>query len=286
MAPEDVNTPRRLLSRFAPVTALAVASLFLVQCERKPEPAPQPAPPAAEPAPPPKPIVVAPPPPLSRADILAALAGSAAAYAAGEAPSADPLAGRAFAIRLPFGCGGPASDAAPEGLAQWAWGQKQETIKLSLTPADWSKSPLIAAAEGETPWETAEGFWIARPWMTAETCPAAFGSAAPDGAAPASPQTAGLVAVFDAKDSRFGRRNGRAYSFTVRPSGETPLTLPDRGYRVVLEGRLGAFPDGRAIRCRADGPDQRPVCVAAVQLDRVAFEDGASGVVLSEWRKG
>ena len=54
----------------------------------------------------------------------------------------------------------------------------------------------------------------------------------------------------------------------------------------MLEGRLGAFPDGRTIRCHAEGPDQRPVCVAAVQLDRVAFEDGASGATLSEWRKG
>ncbi len=285
MAPEDVNTARRTLCRFAPVTALALASLLLVQCERKPQPAPTPAPPVAAPAPPPKPVVIPPPPTLSRADILAALAAASAAYAAGEAPPADPLAGRAFAIRLPFGCGGPAS-APPEGLAGWSWGSQQKTIKLSLTPADWIKSPLIATPEGEAPWEAAEGFWIARPWMTAETCPTAFGSAAPTGTAPASPQTAGLVAVFDAQGSRFGRRNGRAYSFTVRPSGETPLTLPDRGYRLLLEGRIGAFPDGPAIRCHAEGPDQRPVCVAAVQLDRVAFEDGASGAVLSEWRKG
>ena len=284
MAPEDVNTAPRTLSRFAPATALALASLLLVQCERKPDPAPAPAPPVSAPAPPPKPIVVPPPPTLSRADILAALNAASAAYAAGEPAPADPLAGRAFAIRLPFGCGGPG--AAPEGLAQWAWGPQQKTIKLSLTPADWAESPLLAPPEGEAPLEAAEGFWIARPWMGAETCPAAFGSAAPDGAATPSPQTAGLVAVFDAEGSRFGRRNGRAYSFTVRPAGETPLTLPDRGYRVVLEGRLGAFPDGRTIRCHAEGPDQRPVCVAAVQLDRVAFEDGASGATLSEWRKG
>ena len=58
------------------------------------------------------------------------------------------------------------------------------------------------------------------------------------------------------------------------------------GYRVVLEGRFASFPDGRAIRCRAASIDQRPVCIAAVQLDRVAFEDGSSGTVLSEWRPG
>ncbi len=284
MAPEDVNTARRTLFRFAPVTALALVSLLLVQCERKPDAAPTPAPPVTTPAPPPKPIVVPPAPTLTRADILAALAQAGAAYAAGETLPADPLVGRTFAIRLPFGCEAPR--AAPDGLAQWAWGPQQKTIKLSLTPADWAKSPLIGAPEGEAPLEAAEGFWIARPWMTAETCPTAFGSTAPDGAAPPSPQTAGLVAVFDAEGSRFGRRNGRAYAFTVRPAGEAPLTLPDRGYRLLLEGRIGAFPDGATIRCHAEGADQRPVCVAAVQLDRVAFEDGASGAILSEWRKG
>ena len=35
----------------------------------------------------------------------------------------------------------------------------------------------------------------------------------------------------------------------------------------------------------AGGPDQRPVCIGAVRLDRVAFED-ASGKLLSEWRGG
>ena len=48
---------------------------------------------------------------------------------------------------------------------------------------------------------------------------------------------------------------------------------------------MAAFADGRAVRCRAAGPDQRPICIGAVQLDRVAFED-AQGAVLSEWRGG
>ena len=64
-----------------------------------------------------------------------------------------------------------------------------------------------------------------------------------------------------------------------------PPPAPTGGYRLILEGRMSAFADGRAIRCRASSPDQRPVCIGAVQLDRVAFED-AGGAVLSEWRPG
>ena len=58
-----------------------------------------------------------------------------------------------------------------------------------------------------------------------------------------------------------------------------------KGYRLVLEGRFAAFPDGRSIHCRAETPDQRPLCIAAAQLDRVAFEDADTGSVISEWRK-
>ena len=71
----------------------------------------------------------------------------------------------------------------------------------------------------------------------------------------------------------------------VRGDADRPAAIPDRGYRLVLEGRMGAFADGRAVRCRAAGPDQRPICIGAAQLDRVAFED-AQGAVLSEWRGG
>ena len=95
----------------------------------------------------------------------------------------------------------------------------------------------------------------------------------------------GLASVFEADGSRLGRRNGRAYEHTVRGVDDQPAVAPVQGYRLVLEGRLAAFPEGRSIRCRGSGPDQRPVCIAAVQIDRVAFED-AAGALLSEWRGG
>jgi hypothetical protein len=276
---KPVSLPRR------PLAALAASGLILAACDREAPPPPDGEPPA-EPAP-----AAAPPPVLTptmdRAALLEALEAAAGAYAAGRpVEGSDPLVGRQFSIRLAFGCTAPdprPADAAGDGLARWSWGEGRETIQLSLTPGDWSESALIAGAvDGE--WEAVEGFWIPRPWMTADGCP----QVKPDplaGPTAASPQTAGLAAVFETGGSRLGRRNGRAYSFTVRGDGDAPLVRPVEGWRVVLEGRFAAFPGGRAIRCRAAGPDQRPVCVAAVQMDRVAFQD-AGGAVLGEWRTG
>jgi len=273
---------------------LAAAGLMLAQCDREADP---PSPPAAPPAPAAAaPIIVTPSatlPTLSRAGLLESVNRAASAYAAGEtADRSDPLVGRAFAIRLPFACSGPtpAAKTGTDGVPVAVPGPDGKTVRLALTPNDWTRSPLIAGASagaqsGTVPsWEAVEGFWIPRPWLAAETCPVVRRDPS-QAAAPDSPQSVGLASVFEAGGSRLTRRNGRAYAFTRRADGDEPLTAPTGGYRVLLEGRIAAFPNGRAIRCHAPGPDQRPVCVAAVQMDRVAFEDDA-GAVLSEWRRG
>lgn len=271
---------------------MAATGLFLAQCDRK-EPAP------AEPAVelPKAPPAVTPPvlpganPPLTRADLLAAATRAASAYAAGETPSgSDPLVGRPFAVRMAFGCGGPlavapAAATTTDGLARAAWGPDHKSIQLSLTPGDWLDSALLAGAGAEAAWETVEGFWAPRPWLAADACPAVRRDPLQGGSTAPSTQTVGLAAVFATGSSRLAQRNGRAYRYTVRAEGEHPLVAPEGGYRLVLEGRVVGFPGGRAIRCRASGPDQRPVCIAAVQLDRVAFES-ATGEALGEWRKG
>ena len=281
--------------RSVPTTAAAIAvSLMLIQCDRPPpegpEAVPSPTPDAAATSA----LVPVPTTALSRADLLNAARMAEQAYAEGRAATqADPLLGRSFAIRMAFGCSGPAPapatpDGAQAGLAHWAWGPERQTIRVRLAPADWTGSSLIApsvAAPAPSPWEAVEGFWVPRPWLTTETCPTVhLDPLTPMQGAP-SPQTRGLAAVFEAGGSRLGRRNGKAYEYTVRAQGDQPLASPAQGYRLLLEGRVVGFPGGRAIRCRASGPDQRPVCVAAVQLDKVAFED-ASGATLSEWRPG
>lgn len=261
------------------VVAIAASLLVLGACQREEAaPAPTPAPAATTPV-----VSVAPSPTLDRASLLEAMDLAASAFAAGREVGGASLAGRRFVVRQTFGCGGPAPAQAnaSEGLPALTWGEGRQSLKLSLAPGDWSQSALIAG-DAET-WEAAEGFWLALPWLRAEGCPAAQGDPLAQGQA--SLQTMGLAAVFKEGGSRTGRRNGRAYEFTVRGEGDQPTVAPARGYRLVLEGRMAAFADGRAIRCRAASPDNRPVCIGAVQLDRVAFED-ADGKMLSEWRDG
>lgn len=267
-----------------PVLAVALAaSLVLAACERR-EPTPKPAPAAEAPPPPPQPI--APPPAVGRVELLQAMDAAASAYAAGRTAEGQGLAGRRFTIRQAFGCDGPAPPAAPDtagdGVGRWSWGRERRALELRLTPSDWTGSALMAGGDGA--WEAAEGFWLAWPWLRTDGCPGAKSDPLA-GPALAAPQTMGLAAVFEHGGSRLGRRNGRAYVHTVRGDGDQPPALPTAGYSLVLEGRFAAFADGRAVRCRADGPDQRPVCVAAAQLDRVAFET-PDGAVLSEWRPG
>jgi hypothetical protein len=151
-----------------------------------------------------------------------------------------------------------------------------------MVPADWTKSAMIRQADAAATWEAVEGFWVPHPWILSENC----SSIEADPLEPAtagSQNTLGLAAVFAADSSRVGRREGRAYQFTIRPEGAAPLAAPENGYRLLLEGRFENFPSGRAIACRAPNPETRPVCVAATRLDRVAFET-ADGELLADWR--
>lgn len=281
------------------------ASLLVAGCERETAP-----PKSSVPAPAPAPSTGA-PTALSRAELVAALALAASAHAAGASNAEGPaLAGRPFSLRLPFGCFGPAGEGASptaaalagDGLASWRWSEDRRSQILSLRPVDWTRSSLLGVS-GDPMWDRADGYWIARPWLASDDCPAASPSTTSSptvesenqGASPpteaqigapnaaASPFTAGLAAIQTAEGSRLGRRAGEPYSFTVRGVDGTAPVAPAAGYRLVLEGRIGTFPDGRAVRCSAPNPNRRPTCIAAVALDNVRFET-ASGARLSEWR--
>lgn len=274
------------------VVALAASGLILTlaACERR-QPAAAPPPEPAAPATPT--VVMAPARQIDRAELLAAVDVAASAWARGQSPGGDDtLVGRRLVIRQAFGCSPMdvatigAGTTGGEGLAQAVFGRDRKTLQLSMAPADWTEAPL--AVDGGETWESVEGFWLPRPWIRTDECPvnpapSPTEGEAPVPAPPASAQTVGLAAVFETDGSRLSRRNGRAYALTVRGEGDMPVVPPSGGYRLVLEGRAIAFPNGRAIRCLSPSPDQRPVCVVAAQIDRVAFED-AAGKMLSEWR--
>ena len=64
---------------------------------------------------------------------------------------------------------------------------------------------------------------------------------------------------------------------TMKGRGLTPKRLRQR------DRRLRTWPNGQVIRCRGSGIDSQPECVAAVHLDRAAFER-PDGTELAEWR--
>lgn len=274
--------------------------MALPACERiadAPPPIPD-APPVATPA--------VSSPELTRSDLIEALALAASAHAAGEPETAGAqLSGRTFSIRAPFGCFGPlGDDATPEaaslggeGLAEWQWSDDGRSQILSLRPADWTRSRLVGATDASE-WERVDGYWIPRPWLASDACPATPSATAPPDS-PAgtaelpqtpspvpAPFTAGIAAIQSAEDSRLGRRSGDAYRFIVRsPAGDPPLAAPRAGYRLVLQGRISKFPDGRPVHCSASSPNRRPTCIVAAVLDGVRFET-SEGTRLSEWRPG
>lgn len=253
--------------------ALVAFSAMTVACSRE-EAKPAPTPPAPPPAAPPP---VAPPAALGRAELLEAVAKAASAFAAGDPHSeaAKALAGRQFTLKLPFACGRLAPEDAGTG---YAYDAEAKTLRIRARPEDWTKADWAAELVGSEDTEAIEGFWVRRPWLVAESCPAWSASAPPT---PASAETVGLAQVFEKGGSRLLRRGDRGYAATVKREVED-VPGPS-GLRLVLEGRIGPGDVGGPVRCRSASPNQRPTCLVLVEFDRIAFED-ARGAVLSEWR--
>jgi hypothetical protein len=263
------TSPRRL--RY-PIIILALFSALASGCGRKPPESPRPAAVVQTntPAPAAPPRLTA--DRLGRSELLAAADKAASAVAAGAPYPAEvtALAGRNFMVKLPFGCGGP-SDMAP---VRYTFDAQTSTLRFTAQPQVWTESPWAKALLASGKAEAVEGFWIQRPWLRTESCPALS-----QGAPAASPETVGLAQIFEVAGSRIPRRGVRAYESTVRlrPGQE----LMPGGLRLVLSGRIGSA-DGQPIRCRQEGADTRPTCLIIVELDRVAFED-LRGQVFAEW---
>jgi hypothetical protein len=257
------------------VAAGCVAGLLvLAGCDRRPEPATPPETAPAQ-APPPLPVLpILPAPPLGRPELIRAAADATDAFAAGRPHDVAALADRPFQIRLPFSCAGQGPE---EKALRYSFDEKTRTLRLTAAVQDWSNEPWVLALAGGETVEAIEGFWIARPWLLSEVCPAP--TSALDG--PASPETLAIAEVFPKTGSRVARRANRPYTVTRKlAEGEAP---PSGGFRLLLEGRLGARAEsGGPIRCAADNPGRRPTCIILVTFDRVAFEDEA-GAVLGEW---
>lgn len=225
-------------------------------------------------------------PSLTRIDLIrSANAAADAFHAASSTPAAekDPLIGRRFSLRIPFGCGPPQLQAGSV-QAQTVYDPQSKTLRLTAQPGVWTALPMIQSLPNADRIETAAGFWIPRPWTSADACPVASDpsdAVLPTTTAPSRP-TLGLVQLFDTDASRLGRRDQRPYEF-VRGIPQEELSLLSRFYWLTIEGRITGFANGEAIRCHSDSPLHRPVCVFGVTFDRISFVDGTTGETLAHW---
>jgi hypothetical protein len=215
---------------------------------------------------------------LDRAGFLKAMASAASAHTAGARSAAD-LDGRRFAIRIRFGCDGPAP-AGNNGPLRWTEAKDKASIEIMAKPDLSLEAEALAGISDQTI-EAVEGFWIPRPWQMDDSCPATEAGDA-EAILPA-PQLVGLAQYFTAEDSRVGRRSGRPYVATRKIA--SPAELPKSGLILLLEGRFEAWPDGQVIRCAGSGRNQRPACIASAHLDRAAFLKPDDSSVIAEWRE-
>jgi hypothetical protein len=220
--------------------------------------------------------------PMDRSAVLTAVAKAASASALGRDDGAEqrPLDGKRFEVRIRFGCATTTQPTKePVGPFNVRFNSEDRTLRLRAAPDLTLGEPQIATLAGEQV-EAVEGFWMRRPWLLADGCPAGTADQQ-SGESPVSDQRVGLAQFFTATDSRTMRRDNRAYEATkVLAADEAPSR---QGYNLVLSGRLRQLPQRRVILCRPRGPGAPPECVVSAQFDRVWIEDPSSKAILAEW---
>jgi len=220
--------------------------------------------------------VILPAPALDRAALLDAVAQAASAHAAGVDDSnvQAALDGRRFAVKLRFGCSGPAGEASSDAL-RWR-AKSDKSLEITATPDLSLEAPELAGALTQTV-EAVEGFWIPRPWLLSDACPVIS-----RGAEPVAPEhSVGLAQYYTPESSRTERRSGRAYVSIAPVDDGAPS--PQDGFFLLIEGRLQAWPGGPPIHCASTSAAARPTCVVSVRFDRVAFTRPGDGSVIDEW---
>ena len=263
----------------------AIIAFALLSRSGEPPPPPPPAP-VPQVQPPAVALAPLPPPPLSRGELIASADAAASAYAdqsSDKPPTKDTLIGRRFSLKIPFGCDG--GQMAPSGTQVFTeYDATKKTLRLVARSAAWKTLPLVQGLADIDQIESVEGFWIPRPWSTSEACPPRRSDAIP--ATPTAPTapSLGLARVFTSGGTRALQRGERPYEFVQKiPDGDAAAL--SRSFNLVLQGRVVGFDRSTALRCWSESTAHRPICLYGVEFDRVAFEDGADGKVLAEWRE-
>jgi hypothetical protein len=223
-----------------------------------------------------------PEPTLNRQQLLRAFSAAADAVAGNQPLPEDnaSLVGKSFAVRLPFGCSGPMAEGTKD-WAGWSYNPKTKALKLMARPEIWDAAPWVRQLAGQLPFDAAEGFWIRRPWTSSQACPANPSLEATGSNSGAIRNTVGIVQFFSPESPRMIRRGSRPYAITVKSDVE--IAADPRDYGLLISGRIAGFLDGQPIHCINEAANLVPVCLIAVEFNRIAFEDLANGGILSEW---
>jgi hypothetical protein len=224
---------------------------------------------------------------LGRADIIALAASAADALAAGRQPkpAVAQAEGRRFALRLPFGCTGPAGENSNAAM-RWRYDAESQTLRIHVAPVVWTAAEWWASGEAAGV-EAVEGFWISHPWTSSEACPAPPGGPVAVSTAPVTlpGQTLAVGQVFFGEAAHGSRRHGDAYEAAIRIP-QTEFDASD-GFRLLITGRIAGNRATGPVTCRQPaGPEQRPICLVSVVIDEVAIENPATGETLSTWSLG
>jgi len=231
---------------------------------------------------------------LGRAEILAAVAAAADDVAAGNAlPGANlDLANRSFELVMPIAC----DDGVTGDWGSWSVDPATKVLRATFNRQNWAGVPLFAdLAKGQV-YETAEGFWIERPWTRSEQCPRAEVSSATQEKPEATSQetaasvaqeqatpesTLALVQYFSPDAPRTLLRGKRPYAYTAKLPKDADLA--PRAFRVRIKGRITTFSDGQPVHCVTRQTSRPPVCAVAVEFGKIALEDAGSGETLADW---
>lgn len=229
---------------------------------------------------------------LGRAEILAAVAAAADEVAAGNAlPQSNlELANQSFELTLPIAC----EDGATGAWGAWRFDASAGVLRVSFNRQNWAAEPLFAELAKGQPFETAEGFWIERPWTRSEQCPAQASSnsstpetagavkdAAPAPAGAGPEQRLALVQYFSSDAPRRLLRGKRPYAYTAK----LPKDVEAAGgaFRVRIQGRITGYADGQPVHCVNREAGQPPICAMAVEFGKIALEDAKTGETLADW---
>lgn len=230
---------------------------------------------------------------LGRADILAAVAAAADEAAAGNPlPQSNlELSDRSFDLTLPISC----EDGITGNWGSWRYDPSSKVLRVTFTRHSWGTEPLFTELANGHAFETAEGFWIERPWTRSAECPRTRNSKSSpntaddvgvknDAATPVSAhsdQGLALVQYFTSDAPRTLLRGNRPYAYTAKLTDEAAAT--SRALRIRIQGRITGYADGQPVHCVSRHTSQPPTCAVAVEFGKIALENAVTGETLADW---